>query len=399
MKILHTSDWHIGKQLHKIDLTPDLDLFFDWLLDTIKKEDIDLLLVSGDVFDQANPSQTALKQYYRFLMQMIGTECKIIITGGNHDSASVLNAPKEILSYLNIDVIGGAPETVEELFFKYTKGEEQVVIAGVPFLRDKDIRKSVAGETYSDKIEQIKAGIQSYFLTINAHYNQHFQGCCFIVMGHLYVQGAQVSDSMRDIQIGNQAGVKGTVFGEEPDYVALGHIHKPYAVSTSRNVHYSGSPVCLSFSEKEEIKQVNIISVQAKNIEVKIVPIPKFRNLVVFQGTLEEVKIQLKDYKMSTQLVSLAEIIVNEPNESVQIRRDLDDLLETYTNEDLIIIKSKLNFTNKIRGASEAFQPGISVADVSPMEMFEKRLELDGQQDDSEELKNAFRQILEELNL
>lgn len=397
MKLLHTSDWHIGKQLHKIDLAPDIDLFFDWLLATIKTEQIDVLLVSGDVFDQANPSQAALSQYYRFLMQMIGTDCKIILTGGNHDSASVLNAPKDILRFLNIEVIGGAPETVEELFFTYTKGQEKVVIAGVPFLRDKDIRKSVAGETYSDKIEQIRAGIQTYFSGINTHYKTHYQDHCFIVMGHLYVQGAQVSDSMRDIQIGNQAGVAGTVFGEEPHYVALGHIHKPYAVSN--NVHYSGSPVCLSFSEKEEVKQVNIVSVTGKQVDVTIVPIPKFRNLVAFQGTLEAVKSQLQDYQAQTTLQSLAEIIVNEPHENVQLRRDLDELLETYTNPHLTIIKSKLNFTNKIRGASEAFEPGVSVADVSPMEMFEKRLELDGHQENSEDLKNAFRQILEELNL
>ena len=399
MKILHTADWHIGKQLHKIDLSQDLDLFFDWLLNTINKEQIDVLLISGDVFDQANPSQAALTQYYGFLKRMIGTDCKIIITGGNHDSASVLNAPKEILGFLNINVVGGAPEHISDLFFKYTKAEEQVVIAAVPFLRDRDIRKSVAGESYSDKIEHIRAGIKTYFSDINTHYNAHYQGLCFIVMGHLYVQGAQVSESMRDIQIGNQAGVKGTIFGYEPDYVALGHIHKPYAVSELKNVHYSGSPVALSFSEKEEIKQVNILSISGKNITVDIVPIPQYRHLVVFQGTLEEVKTQLNDYTQSTQLVSLAEIIVNEPNENVQIRRDLDELMETHFNDHLVIIKSKLNFANKIRGASEAFQPGISVADVTPMEMFEKRLELDGHQENAEELKNAFRQILEELNL
>ncbi len=121
--------------------------------------------------------------------------------------------------------------------------------------------------------------------------------------------------------------------------------------------------------------------------------------MVAFQGTLEAVKSQLQDYQAQTTLQSLAEIIVNEPHENVQLRRDLDELLETYTNPHLTIIKSKLNFTNKIRGASEAFEPGVSVADVSPMEMFEKRLELDGHQENSEDLKNAFRQILEELNL
>ncbi|MCK0114728.1 exonuclease subunit SbcD [Gelidibacter sp. F63206] len=397
MKILHTADWHIGKQLHKVDLSDDLELFFDWLLDTIAKEDIDLLLVSGDVFDQANPSQASLKQYYGFLKRMLATECKIILTGGNHDSASVLNAPKDILGFLNIDVIGGAPEAIDDLFIKYTKKDEEVVIAAVPFLRDKDIRNAVAGESYSDKIEQIRDGIKSYFSNVNLHYAQHYPGTCFIVMGHLYVQGAQVSESMRDIQIGNQAGVSGTIFGDTPHYVALGHIHKPYAVS--KNVHYSGSPISLSFSEKEEVKQVNIISVSGQQVKVDILPIPKFRHLMAFQGTLEDVKTQLYSYTSYTDLVSLAEIIVNEPDENIQIRRDLDDLLENYKNDHLKIVKSKLNFLNKIRGASEAFEPGISVADVTPMEMFEKRLELDGHQENTEELKNAFRQILEELNL
>lgn len=399
MKIVHTSDWHIGKQLHKVDLAPDLELFFEWLLQTIKEKKIDLLLVSGDVFDQANPSQASLKQYYYFLKRMIGSGCKILITGGNHDSASVLNAPKDILSFLDINVIGGSPEHISDLFFKYVKDGQEVVIAAVPFLKDKDIRKSVAGESYSDKITQIRDGIKSYFSEINTHYNQHYQGQQFIMMGHLYVQGAQVSESMRDIQIGNQAGVEGTVFGNEPHYVALGHIHKPYAVSTSKQIHYSGSPIALSFSEKEEVKQVNIITMHGENLEVEICPVPQFRNLVAFDGTFEDVKLQLSNYSVSTPLTSLAELIINEPNENIQIRRELDDLLEIYKNENLEIIKSRLNFTNKIRGASEAFKPGVSVADVSPMEMFEKRLELDGNHENSDELKNAFRQILEELNL
>src|SRR5690625_5906363 len=104
MKVLHTSDWHIGKQLHKFDLSEDLQLFFDWLFSVIESEKIDLLLVSGDIFDQANPSQAAFKQYYDFLKRLLPLRCKIILTGGNHDSAAVLNAPKELLK--SFDKIG-----------------------------------------------------------------------------------------------------------------------------------------------------------------------------------------------------------------------------------------------------------------------------------------------------
>lgn len=399
MNILHTSDWHIGKQLHKTDLSQDIDLFFDWLLNTIKEQNIDLLLVSGDVFDQANPSQASLKQYYNFLKRMLGTDCKLLITGGNHDSASVLNAPKDILSVLDVDVVGGAPEAISDLFFEYTKDDQRVVVAAVPFLKDRDIRKSVAGESYSDKIAQIKGGLETYYSNVNAYYKTHYPNTFFIVMGHLYVQGAHVSESMRDIQIGNQAGVTGGIFGDAPNYVALGHIHKPYPVSASKHIYYSGSPVALSFSEKAETKQVNIISTDGKAMEVTILPIPKFRNLVTFQGTLDAVSSQLQSYNHETPLRSLAEISVTEADENIQTRQDLDALVENFDSEHLEIVKTKLMFTNKVRGASEGFQPGISVADVTPMEMFEKKLEMDGSQEDTEALKNAFRQILEDLNL
>src|SRR5690606_36976975 len=116
MKILHTSDWHIGKQLHKYDLSEDLNYFFNWLVNFIKTEKIDVLLVSGDIFDQANPSQAAFKQYYDLLKKLINRDCKIILTGGNHDSAAVLNAPKELLEAFDISVFGGAIENSSEMF-------------------------------------------------------------------------------------------------------------------------------------------------------------------------------------------------------------------------------------------------------------------------------------------
>ena len=116
MKILHTSDWHIGKQLHKYDLSEDLDLFFAWLIAYIKTENIDVLLVSGDIFDQANHSQAAYKQYYDLLKNLISLDCKIILTGGNHDSPTVLNAPAELLKAFDISVTGGATEELTDMF-------------------------------------------------------------------------------------------------------------------------------------------------------------------------------------------------------------------------------------------------------------------------------------------
>ncbi|CAN0591360.1 unnamed protein product, partial [Ectocarpus sp. 12 AP-2014] len=183
MKILHTSDWHIGKQLHKYDLVDDLNLFFEWLIVYIKTNGVAVLLVSGDVFDQANPSQAAFKQYYDVLRKLVQLDCKLIITGGNHDSAAVLNAPKELLKAFDISVIGGATEHISDMFIEVDKNGERLVVAAVPFLKDRDIRKSVAGETYATKIEQIKSGLQTYFSNINTHYQSNHSDAFFVVMG------------------------------------------------------------------------------------------------------------------------------------------------------------------------------------------------------------------------
>lgn len=400
MKILHTSDWHIGKQLHKFDLSEDLNLFFDWLIDYIKIEAVDVLLVSGDVFDQANPSQAAFKQYYDVLRQLVQLDCKIIITGGNHDAAAVLNAPQELLKAFDITVIGGATEDISDIFITVKTKGEKLVVAAVPFLKDRDIRKSAAGETYATKIEQIKAGLQAYFLNINTHYQMHHADTFFIVMGHLFVQGSAVSESERDIQIGNQAGISAGMFQGVPNYVALGHIHKPQALSEEDYIHYCGSPVSLSFSEKEDQKQVNMITVKNNQVYgLDIVPIPKQRNLLSFTGSLEEVQKQITDYCEETALTSLAEVIVNEETESLERRQAFETFVNDQPNPLLQIVKSRLTFTNKVRGASDAFAVGTDVADVTPMQMFEKKLELQSGLENTDELKAAFRDILQELNL
>src|SRR5690554_669808 len=400
MKILHTSDWHIGKQLLKYDLSEDLQLFFEWLIDYITAQNIDVLLVSGDIFDQANPSQAAYKQYYDLLKKLINLDCKIILTGGNHDSAAVLNAPSELLKAFDINVIGGSTDNMMDMFIKVEKSNEKIVVAAIPFLKDRDIRKSVAGETYATKIEQIKSGLRTYFSNINIYYSENHPDEIFILMCHLYVQGSELSESERDIQIGNQAGVEADMFEGIPHYVALGHIHKPQVISPERKIHYCGSPIPLSFSEKEDSKQINVITIENNQIvNVEIVPIPKHRNLVTFEGNLQEVEERLNAYSEETTLTSLAEIIVNEENESLERRQAFEELINSQPNASIEIVKSRLNFKSKIRGASDAFAVGTDVADVTPMQMFEKKLELQSDLENTEELKNAFREILEELNL
>src|SRR5690606_8154472 len=106
MRILHTADWHIGKKLYKRELSDDFEFFIDWLIDTIASESIDTILISGDIFDHANPSNEARSQYYRALLRLSKCDVDIVLTGGNHDSAQMLEAPKELLRNLKFHIVG-----------------------------------------------------------------------------------------------------------------------------------------------------------------------------------------------------------------------------------------------------------------------------------------------------
>jgi len=396
IKILHTSDWHIGKELHKVELTEDMDRFFTWLIEFIRDNQVDVLLMSGDLFDQANPTQLDMKQYYAFLEKMIPLECRIVLTGGNHDSPAVLNAPKDLLQLLKIDVVGGAPEKVEELFVEYQKDDQSVVIAAVPFLRDRDIRKSVAGETYNDKIEQIRDGLKTYFENVNAHYSANYEGLPFVIMGHLFAQGATVSESERDIQIGNQAGVDSSIFGDQANYVALGHIHKPQEVGHP-NIRYSGSPIPMSFSEKSDQKEIVLLEFEAGTMTQTRYDIPMSRKLVLFEDTLDLVRQKIAAYTTDSPLTDLAEIIVREKEFSLTVMEGLEELRTDMNVPGLKIVKSKVEFENMQKGLSTLLSTGTLLSELEPEELFKKRLALEPNVDNEDELLNAFREIMEQL--
>jgi exonuclease SbcD len=396
IKILHTADWHIGKQLLKIDFLEDMNLFLHWLIKCIEENEINVLLMSGDLFDQANPSQLAMKQYYYFLKQLLPLKCKVILTGGNHDSPHVINAPKELLEILDITVVGGVPDAVSELFVEIEVDNQKVVVAAVPFLRDKDIRNVVPGESYDDKIELIRHGINTYFSGVNEYYKANHNGVPFIVMAHLYAQGASVSESEREIQIGNQAGVESAIFGEEPHYVALGHIHRPQIVGKS-HIRYSGSPIALSFSEKEDRKEVVILELEGNEFNISSLPIPQFRKLISIKGTVEEVKKAISNYKSESSLIDLAEVLIEEENENIEHIRILEELLTTESENGLQILKGSIKFKNELAGTSKLLTKGEDVSDFSPLQLFEKRLEQDASIESTQDFVNAFKEIMESM--
>lgn len=254
MRILHTADWHLGARLIERDRLPEHAAFLDWLIETLRGEKIDALLLSGDVFDAANPPQDAVALYFDFLKRLADLKTvKAVITGGNHDSASHLNAPRELLRRFEVHVFGHAGENVVDL--------GNAVVAAVPFLRERDLREAAAGETMAAVHEQVRNAIRDHYAAQLTACRDIAKGRPVIAMGHLTVLGATTSDSERDIHIGNLGAVGADIFTGF-DYTALGHLHRPQKVGGQENVRYSGSPIPLSFSEAADAKSVVIIDTE-----------------------------------------------------------------------------------------------------------------------------------------
>ena len=399
MKILHTADWHIGKKLHKHELNEDFDLFINWLIDYIRSEKIEVLLISGDIFDLANPSSEARKQYYQALVNLQQLDCKIIATGGNHDSPAMLDAPKDLLRALDMDVIGGLPEDLEETLVPvYNKNKElEVVVAAIPYLRDSDLRSGAGASTYEDRIEAIREGIKNIFHSVAEISKTKFPEIPVIAMGHLYTAGIESSESERDIQIGNLAAFKATEFGDHFSYVALGHIHKPQKVNATIPVYYSGSPIPLSFSERKDEKRVLVLDTE-KGFDPKSIALPNFRQLIKLSGNLEELQLKLNTLEDHSQLKSLIEVDLVEEQYDAQKIYALDSMVNDFDRDGFEIVKQRAQFKNRVQGASELYKNDQQLEDLKPKDVF---MELISQHEYEAEEKNeilaAFNEILEEV--
>ena len=399
MKILHTADWHIGKKLHKTELSEDFDLFINWLCNTIETEKVALLLISGDIFDLANPSSEARKQYYRALIKMNRLDCKIILTGGNHDSPAMLDAPKEILKALDIDIIGGLPEKLEEVIIPIPgkDGNTEVVIAALPFLRDADLRRAEEGENYEDRVEALKKGIQNTFFEAAEICASKFPDIPAVAMGHLFSAGIETSESEREIQIGNLAAFEASRFGDYFSYIALGHIHKPQRVAAAVPAFYSGSPLPLSFSERKDEKRVLLIDTE-EGWEPKSVPVPSFRTLLKINGDLEEISFKLDALEEQKQLESLIEVELKEKQFDALKLYALDELVSGFKKPGFRIVKHRASFENRIQAAAQVFGEDQQLQDLQPKEVFE---ELIGRHEydpaTRQEILSAFDELLEEV--
>jgi len=301
VKILHTSDWHLGRTLYGRSRQREFELFLDWLAELVESRGIEALIVSGDIFDTTTPSNASQRLYYRFLHRIALSSdlpCRhIIIVGGNHDSPSFLDAPKELLRSFDVHVLGAVNGEPEEavLVLRDADGEPEAVVCAVPYLRDRDIRTVEAGESMEDKNRKLIEGVARHYAEVAriAEERRQSLGCDIpvIATGHLFTAGGVKleDDGVREIYVGSLARIGVSAFPASLDYVALGHLHVPQRVGGEERLRYSGSPIPMGFGEARQRKLVLEVEFEGHVPKVTEVEVPCFQPLEKLAGSLDEV--------------------------------------------------------------------------------------------------------------
>ena len=308
MKILHTSDWHLGQSFFTKSRKNEHAAFLKWLLQQVEAHQIDAIIVAGDVFDTGTPPSYARELYHAFIGELQGMQCTLVVLGGNHDSVSVLNESKALLKYLNSHVIASTYGDLSEqvITLNDRNGQPSAVLCAVPFIRPRDVLVSEAGQSATDKRQALGDAIKQHYgalynealsLRASIEEKQAEQGSKnsaaipIIATGHLTALGVSQSESVRDIYIGTLEGFDAKGF-PPADYIALGHIHRPQKVAKTEHIRYSGSPIPLSFDELNTQKQVVLVTFESESTTptISTLPVPRFQAMEVIKGDLKAIE-------------------------------------------------------------------------------------------------------------
>lgn len=333
LRVLHTSDWHLGRTLYGRKRHETFAAFLDWLADTIRQQRIDVLVVAGDVFDTSAPSNRSQELYYRFLRRVMDTCRHIVVVAGNHDSPSFLSAPGELLRALDVHVVGAVTDTPEDeiLTLRDADGEPELIVCAVPYLRDRDIRLVEPGESVEDKERKLVEGVRRHYEAVAAlaEARRSRPDLPVLATGHLFAAGGKTAegDGVRQLYVGSLARVTADCFPETIDYLALGHLHLPQKVGGSETRRYSGSPIPMGFGETG-VKQVCVVDFAGRRAAVTPLAVPVFQELEQIEGPWDRIESRLRALAVAGSRAWL-EIVYTGDTLISDLRERLDALTES----------------------------------------------------------------------
>ncbi len=389
MKILHTSDWHIGHTLYTKKRYSEHEAFLSWLKDTIISRSIDALIVSGDVFDTGAPGGQAQRLYYDFLTSLLGTCCRtVVVVAGNHDSPTMLEAPAGVLEKLHIHTIG-LPGDISRHVIPLigSDGEAQAVCCAVPYLRKNEMVR-LEDETQSTDEKIVAATAQFYRDVTDAALEYNLP---VIATGHLFAQGAvrTEGDGVRELYVGTLGQVGADIFPEQLKYVALGHIHGAQTVGGQPRLRYCGSPLPMSFSELGRKKCVLEVTLDDE-INVEAIPVPAFQRMAAVHGSREEILEKLQSLAGENVWI---EVTYTGGDPCPHLRTDVADAVSGGCAEVLSIRN-----TAAAGAALEAADESQSLKSMSVQDVFLRCIGADALgEDEVSTLADCFNEIIREL--
>jgi exonuclease SbcD len=398
MNILHTADWHLGRTLYSKTRYEEFQKFLEWLLGTIREQSIDVLLVAGDVFDTIAPSYRAQELYYDFLSQLPETRCRhVVITAGNHDSPTFLEAPRQLLRALDVHIIGHVTDPIdhEVILLRDSDGKPELIVCAVPYLRDRDIRKSDAAESLEAKEQKIREGIANHYDQV-AQVARRLRDSLespipIVAMGHLYTAGGETveGDGVRKLYVGNLAHVESTIFSDNFDYVALGHLHVPQKVNGSETIRFCGSPIPMGFGEAQQQKYVNLVRWNANHLEVELVPVPQSQRLESIRGDWPHIESRLQAMKQLKESIWI-EISYQGTEPIANLKEKVEQLIDG-TNVDALRVTDARQ-TELLLKQGDFTQ---DLEELQPIDVFKRCLELNNVPEDKrKEFEDAYQEIL-----
>lgn len=402
MRLIHTSDWHLGQFFYTKSRAPEHQAFLDWLLAQAIEYQVDAIIVAGDIFDTGSPPSYARELYNRFVVKLQQAGCQLVVLGGNHDSVATLNESRELLACLNTRVIAAASSEPDEqvLMLSTRDGKPGALLCAIPFLRPRDITLSRAGQSGREKQ-------QTLLEAITLHYQRCWQAAVtrrealgltlpIIATGHLTTVGVTKSDAVRDIYIGTLDAFPAQAF-PPADYIALGHIHRAQRIANSDHIRYSGSPIPLSFDELGKEKSVFLVEFSAGQLsQVTPLSVPLFQPMQMIKGSLEEIERQLaaiqpredgKRVWLDIEIVTQAWLN--------DIQRRIQELTDGLPAEVVLLRRSR-----EQREQGIARQQNETLSELSVGEVFSRRLAMEENESPARLARATllFEQALSELD-
>lgn len=301
MRILHTSDWHLGQHFMGKSRQAEHQALIDWLLAQVDAYAVDAVLIAGDIFDTGSPPSYARELYSQLVVRLHGAGVALLLLGGNHDSVATLGESRGLLACLNSTVVAAVDDPSSQIVVLPLrggkgegKGKAGCIVCAIPFVRPRDVLQSQAGQSAEEKQQSMQAAIQAYYQSVyeagrarQAELKSELGRVVpLIATGHLTTVGASSNESVREIYVGSLDAYPTSAF-PPVDYIALGHIHNPQKVGGLDHIRYCGSPIPLGFDEAKQQKQVLLVDLGAGGLTA-ITPlmVPRFQPLISVGGNL-----------------------------------------------------------------------------------------------------------------